>query len=137
MRRRAIVYFLGFAGAISAGQACALSVTLERPALLRAGPGARYRVLAALPASATVDILRDGRVWSRVEYDGLRGYASASWSVGVATQATPFPPAPVDDPTCDYGYPYSGSGAYFTGLTELRHSGPLGALLGYHRRWPC
>jgi len=35
------------------------------------------------------------------------------------------------------GYPYSGSSPYFSGLTELRHSEPLGALFGYHVYRPC
>ncbi len=62
-----------------------------------------------------------------------------------ATEVSPAGPAPhavnappAYDPNCDYGYPYSGSGRYFAEpLTDLRHSEPLGALLGYHLRYPC
>ncbi len=41
------------------------------------------------------------------------------------------------DRHCGPAYPYSGSNVYFTGLTELRTSEPLGALFGYHVQRPC
>lgn len=133
MGRMSIAILL--AVALWAGSAAARPLALAQEAALRAGPGLRYRVIAALPAGTSVDVLRHGRVWTRVAVDGQRGYIAAVELVfhdaprGVASGA--------DDPACDYGYPYSGSGAYFTGLTALRHSEPLGYLLGFHRRWPC
>jgi hypothetical protein len=48
------------------------------------------------------------------------------------------PPGDPNDPTCDLGYPYSGSAPYFwTPTTFLRHTGPLALLLGEHVERPC
>lgn len=119
----------------SAAVAAAQELTLAQPLLLRAGPGPHHRVVAAAPAGATLVLLRDGTEWTRVSLDGRRGYVASSQIIATAR---PVGVPPVDDPTCDYGYPYSGSGAYFAGgLTELRHSEPLGFLFGYHRFYPC
>lgn len=125
----ALVLFL-----VAAGAAAAHELTLAEPVELRARPELRHRVAATAPAGATLEVLREGPTWTRVSLNGRRFYAPTSQLAGAAPPAV----SPADDPTCDYGYPYSGSGAYFAGgLTELRHSEPLGFLLGYHRRYPC
>ena len=102
-------------------------VEVREPFDLRSGPGARYPVVVAAPEGATLKVLRYDAEWSRVSVEGRRGY--------VPTGLVAPPPAP--GPSCDYGYPYSGSARYFTGLTEIRHGGPLGLLLGTHIQRPC
>lgn len=116
--------------ALCAGEALAHEAIIAQVAALRAGPGAARRAIATLPAGAPVDVVATRRGWSLVSHEGLRGYvASEALSAAAAV--------PSADPNCDLGYPYSGSAAYFNGLTELRHSGPLGFFLGYHVRRPC
>ena len=115
--------------ALCAGDALAHEAIVAHVAALRAGPGAARRAIATLPAGAPVDVVTTRRGWSLVSYEGLRGY--------VASEALAAAAVPSGDPDCDLGYPYSGSAAYFNGLTELRHSGPLGFFLGYHIRRPC
>jgi uncharacterized protein YraI len=116
------------------GGALAQEALLSRDALLRSGPGARYRIVAALPAGAEVDVLRLGRRWTRVGRDGQTGFV-ASGSLRAGEDVVLMAAQPVH---CVSGYPYSLSERYFSGvMTEFRHSGPLGALLGEHRRGPC
>jgi uncharacterized protein YraI len=112
-----------------AGEALAHEAIVGQVAALRAGPGAARRAIATLPAGAQVDVAATRRGWSLVSYEGLRGY--------VASEALAAAAVPSGDSNCDLGYPYSGSAAYFNGLTELRHSGPLGFFLGWHIRRPC
>ena len=103
------------------------AIIVREPFVVRSGPGHAYPVVVAAPEGAALDVLRYDAQWSRVSVDGRRGY------VPTALVAPP----PVPGPSCDYGYPYSGSARFFTGLTELRHSGPLGLLLGTHIQRPC
>jgi uncharacterized protein YraI len=137
MRRWTIIFIVVGACAAGIGQAVAQPLTLARPAILRLGPGLRHPVIATAPAGAAIEVERRGRVWTRVALDGQRAYAASARLVGVEPEAAAAVVDRRDDAGCDYGYPYSGSGRYFTGLTELRHTGPLGFFLGYHRRWPC
>lgn len=117
-----------------AGPAAAQWLTLHEPVDLRARPGAKPPVVVAAPAGAELYIYEIGGKWIPVYFEGQRFYAPA---VQLAAAAPSDQPGP--DPTCDYGYPYSGSGLYFTArpLTQLRHSEPFGFLLGYHRFYPC
>lgn len=103
------------------------AVAVRQPFVVRSGPGEKFPVVVSAPEGAVLDVLRYDAAWSRVSVDGRRGY--------VPTALVAPPPAP--GPDCDYGYPYSGSARYFGGLTELRHSGPLGLLLGTHVQRPC
>jgi S-formylglutathione hydrolase FrmB len=118
---------------------CALStaradiLTLQAPVELRASPGRNYPVVVIAPADTQLTVLGVGKNWIPVSLNGLPFYASRA----ALTNATPSD-TPGADPTCDYGYPYSGSGLFFARpLAQLRHSGPLGALLGTHRYYPC
>jgi len=115
--------------------AAAHPVTLTAPAPLLATAGAPSSAITSLHAGATVQLLHHGKNWSRIRVARRVGYVRSDVIVPVD------PPQVVylqsADRRCDYGYPYSGSDAYFTGLVELRTSEPLGALFGYHRRWPC
>ncbi len=108
-------------------------LTLRQPVELRARAGANHAVVATAPEGSELVILRDGRDWVGVSFDGRRYYAPT-----VALVAATPSQAPGPDPTCDYGYPYSGSGLFFARpLAQLRHSEPLGFLLGYHQFYPC
>jgi hypothetical protein len=113
------------------------AATLSAEAKLRAQPGVHARVLGVLAEGVEVIIEspRQGarHDWSFVTVAGLRGYV-----VSAALAPQPYASTlAVESPHCDLGYPYSGSSVYFTGLTELRTSEPLGALLGYHVQRPC
>jgi hypothetical protein len=134
--RPGVLFVWAAALAATAGAALARPGGVISHADMRSGPGANHPVIANVPAGAAVEIVASGRRWSRVSHEGRRGYVATA---GLAEADAAVPPAydPSSDPACDHGYPYSGSGAYFTGLTELRHTGPLGFFLGWHRRWPC
>lgn len=113
------------------------AVTVSAEARLRAGPSAHARVLAVLAegAEVIVEAIHQGarHDWTFVTVAGLRGYVASS-----ALEPRPYASTlAAENPHCDLGYPYSGSSVYFTGLTELRTSEPLGALLGYHVQRPC
>jgi hypothetical protein len=121
--------------ALLTASSCALAetITLAEPVELRAQPGARRRVVATAPAGAELSVLGAGRDFAPVSYDGRRLYAPTAQLVAATPSA-----APGSDPTCDYGYPYSGSGQFFARpLARLRHGEPLGFLFGYHRFYPC
>lgn len=108
-------------------------VTLHDPVDLRARPGAKRPVVMTAPVGSDLTVMSDGREWVAVDFEGKRFYAPAV-QLAAATPAS----APGADPTCDYGYPYSGSGQFFARpLAQLRHSGPFGFLLGDHRFYPC
>lgn len=133
MRRQLLILFMLIA---SIGDAFANTLTLAEPLDLRAGPGARHSVVATAPAGAEITILKDGAQWTRVSYDGRRLYAATAQLTVAPGQASA--PTATEDPTCDYGYPYSGSGLFFRRpLADLRHSEPLGFLFGLHRNHPC
>ncbi|PPD43087.1 MAG: hypothetical protein CTY15_10820 [Methylocystis sp.] len=111
----------------------ASAVELQEPVELRAKPGVRRPVVVIAPIGADVTVLDDRRDWVLVSFDGRQLYAPVAQLVAATPthQAGP-------DPTCDYGYPYSGSGYFFSReLTQMRHSGPPGFLLGFHRFYPC
>jgi hypothetical protein len=127
--------FLLAALALLASPRVALSdvLTLRSPVDLRERPVAKRPVVVTLPAGTDVTVLDDKGKWIELDFEGRRYYASA---VQVANASPSFVPGP--DPTCDYGYPYSGSGLFFARpLAQLRHSEPLGFLFGYHRYYPC
>jgi len=116
---------------------------LRAAASLRSGPAEGRAALETLPKGAAVDIERRGRRWSLVSYEGRRGYVATSAVGDPEVLAGPAEagargPGDPNDPNCDRGYPYSGSAAFFRGgLTELRHSEPLGFFFGYHIDRPC
>lgn len=116
---------------------CAQTLTLSEALPLRAGPGMQYRLLKTAPAGAVLLPEPGGSKWTRIDYDGHSYYADTQQlnaASGSAASAETLP----TDPTCDYSYPYSGSNVFFDRpLATLRHSDPLGALFGYHRRNPC
>lgn len=116
-----------------AGDASAEVLTLRAPVDLRARPGSGHRIVATAPAGAELEALGEGARWTPVAFLGRRYFAPTAQLVA----ATPAD-APGPDPTCDYGYPYSGSGIFFARpLAQARHGEPLGFLLGYHRFYPC
>ena len=124
--------------AICAFWSCPLwAVTVSTEAQLRAAPNVHARALAVLAEGVEVigESIHQGALhdWTFVTVAGLRGYVPAA-------ELAPQPYASTlaaENPHCDLGYPYSGSSVYFTGLTELRTSEPLGALFGYHIQRPC
>lgn len=132
--RRSFFALSAFAAVVAfTGGALAGVLTLAAPVELRAHPGRNHPVVVIAPADTEVVILGEGGRWIPVALQGQRFYASAAALANAAPSAAPGP-----DPTCDYGYPYSGSGLFFARpLAQLRHSGPLGALLGTHRYYPC
>jgi hypothetical protein len=133
MRRSICIPAIVFALAASAGAAFAQALILHDPVDLRTRPGARRPIVVTAPAGAELLILDGAGKWLPVSYEGRRFYAPA---VQLAAAAPSDQPGP--DPTCDYGYPYSGSNYFFARpLARLRHSEPLGFLLGYHRFYPC
>ncbi|MFM8533349.1 MAG: hypothetical protein ACKOEC_07120, partial [Acidimicrobiia bacterium] len=108
-------------------------LTQRSPVELPERPPPKRPVVVTLPAGTDVTLLDEKGKWIELEFQGARYYAS---SVQVANASPSFVPGP--DPTCDYGYPYSGSGLFFARpLAQLRHSEPLGFLFGYHRYYPC
>lgn len=117
---------------LSADAARAEVLTLQAPLELRASPGRNYPVVVIAPADTQVTVLGVGKNWIPVSVNGLQFFASRA----ALTNSTPSG-TPGSDPTCDYGYPYSGSGLFFAKpLTQLRH-GPFGFLLGTHNYYPC
>lgn len=129
--RRAVSILIFAAAATLAGAACAQKLTLARPVLLHAGPDEHYAAIAWAPAGESIKILRDHPAWTRIAIDGARFFVATPELAFMSSTAAEGSP-------CDYGYPYSGSNHYFaSSLTELRHGEPLGALFGYHLRYPC
>ncbi len=99
--------------------------------MLRAGPDEHYAALETAPAGTEVKIIRDDPSWTRIAVGNRRFFVATPELVFMSSRVT-------ETSTCDFGYPYSGSSQYFAWpLTELRHSAPLGELLGYHNRFPC
>jgi hypothetical protein len=128
--RRVLCLLIWFV--VSTG-ASAATLTLADPVELRSRPGAERPVVATVPAGGELTVLQDGREWVLVSFAGQSFYAPAAQLAAAAPSDRPGP-----DPTCDYGYPYSGSGLFFARpLAQLRHSEPLGFLLGRHRFYPC
>ncbi|WP_442754545.1 SH3 domain-containing protein [Methylocystis sp. JAN1] len=131
--RRSIYALTTALALVASGASLAEVVTLRAPVDLRAKPGAKRPVVITVAAGGELDVVKDGREWVVVSFQGRSFYASAAQ----LTNATPSD-RPSPDPTCDYGYPYSGSNLFFTRpLAQLRHSEPLGFLLGYHNYYPC
>jgi len=117
----------------SLGAAAAHVLTLAEPVELRAGRGPKHPIIATAPAGAELVVMHRGRKWAPVSFEGRRLYAPETQLVGATPSDAPSP-----DPSCDYGYPYSGSGQFFARpLAQLRHGEPLGFLFGYHRFYPC
>ena len=132
---RRFIYTLVFVFALAApvGAAFAEALTLHDPVDLRTRPGAKRPIALTVPAGGELIILGEGDKWVPVAFEGRRFYAPYAQLVAASPSDQPAP-----DPTCDYGYPYSGSNYFFTRpLAQLRHSEPLGAFLGYHRFYPC
>jgi uncharacterized protein YraI len=129
--RRSVLALVLYA-AFSCGQeAAAIKLTLAYPAVLRAGPEEHYAAIGTAPAGTEVKIIRDDPSWTRIAIENRRFFVATLELVFMSSRVT-------ETSGCDFGYPYSGSNQYFAWpLTELRHSEPLGALLGYHNRFPC
>lgn len=133
MRRMICILATTLALLASIDATFAAAVTLRAPVDLRAKPGVRRPIVVTVAAGGEVEVLEDGREWVRVAFQGRPLYAPAAQLTNAAPGDAPSP-----DPTCDYGYPYSGSGQFFMRpLARLRHGEPLGFLLGYHRFYPC
>ncbi|MGD9544512.1 MAG: SH3 domain-containing protein [Methylocystis sp.] len=131
MRRRSALALVLYAALACGQQASAISLTLAYPAVLRAGPEQRYAAIGTAPAGTDVKILRDDPSWTRIAIGNRRFFVATLELVFMSSRVT-------QTSGCDFGYPYSGSTQYFAEpLTELRHAEPLGALLGYHNRFPC
>jgi uncharacterized protein YraI len=134
---RQMAMMIGVMALFLADAACGQTLTLSEALPLRAGPGMQYRLLKTAPAGAVLLPEPGGSKWTRIDYDGHSYYTDTQQlnaASGVAASAETLP----TDPTCDYSYPYSGSNVFFDRpLATLRHSDPLGALFGYHRRNPC
>ncbi len=134
MRRLLIMLmFLAGAAAAAASEIC----VFPEGAVLRAGPRKDAKVLAVVPPGGTAEIVDYGRYWTIVAFGGFRGYISRSAIIRKGAYLSPMEVMSLENPGCDLGYPYSGSSRYFYGLTELRHTGLLGALLGEHVYRPC
>ncbi len=130
----AIHLIIGFVGSAVVVWSAAAE-TLVGSVELRARPAVNARIYGVLAAGAMVLVESSHGGWSLVAVDELRGYIPSSALAPLELRENTAMSA--ENPHCDLGYPYSGSSVYFTGLTELRHSGPLGALLGYHIARPC
>jgi hypothetical protein len=113
--------------------AVAAPLLLREPVELRARPHAVRGATLIAPAGAELDVAGRGREWVPVVFGGRRYFAPAAQLAAASPSDEPSP-----DPTCDYGYPYSGSNVFFTRpLARLRHGEPLGFLFGQHRFYPC
>ncbi|RNJ50829.1 SH3 domain-containing protein [Methylocystis hirsuta] len=129
--RRSLFAFVLFGALSCAQQAAAIKLTLAYPAVLRAGPEENYAAITTAPAGTEVKILRDDPSWTRIAIDKRRFFVATLELVFMSSRVT-------QTSGCDFGYPYSGSSQFFASpLAELRHSWPLGDLLGYHNRFPC
>lgn len=131
---RRFLFILAALALLAAPRAASADVlSLHAPVDLREQPGAKRPVVVTLPPGTDVTVLDEKGKWVELDFEGRRYFASA---VQIAAASPSFTPGP--DPTCDYGYPYSGSGLFFARpLAQLRHSEPLGFLFGYHRYYPC
>ncbi len=131
--RRSFLFVPAFLALVSfSATALAEVLTLQAPVELRARPTAKCPVAVIAPADTNLTVLGEGSVWIPVAMNGQRFFAPRAELVNASPTSTPGP-----DPTCDYGYPYSGSGEFFARpLAQFRH-GPLGFLLGTHRFYPC
>jgi hypothetical protein len=110
----------------------AFAEIVAREICLRARPAVAAPIVTTLGEGVEVVVRSSRRGWSLVSAGEAGGYVPTSALVRASPYVGHEP-----NPNCDLGYPYSGSSVYFTGLTELRHSGLLGALLGYHISRPC
>ena len=111
------------------------TLTLSQSVPLRLKPAFSHKIIETAPAGAPLILLQEEAEWSRVDFQGRRLYAPTA---KLSPTLEPSSSTATDDPTCDYGYPYSGSNLFFDRpLAKLRHSEPLGFLFGYHRRSPC
>lgn len=131
--RRFLFVLVALALLASAQGALSDVITLRASVDLRERPETKRLVVVTLPAGTDVNLLGEKGKWIEVDFEGRRYYAPA---VQIAAASPSFTPGP--DPTCDYGYPYSGSGLFFARpLAQFRHSQPLGFLFGYHNYYPC
>ena len=111
------------------------TLTLSQSVPLRLKPAFSHKIIETAPAGASLILLQEEAEWSLVDFQGRRLYAPTA---NLSPTLEPSSSTATDDPTCDYGYPYSGSNLFFDRpLAKLRHSEPLGFLFGYHRRSPC
>ena len=111
------------------------TLTLSQSVPLRLKPAFSHKIIETAPAGASLILLQEEAEWSLVDFQGRRLYAPTA---KLSPTLEPSSSTATDDPTCDYGYPYSGSNIFFDRpLAKLRHSEPLGFLFGYHRRSPC
>jgi hypothetical protein len=124
---RGLVFFLF----LIAVPAAARPAVIKEADFLWSSPGISRQAIGTVAPGAQVEILRDGWQWTRISVEGHKGFVATN------VLLEPPPVALSGDPTCDQGYPYSGSPLYFFGLTAIRHSGILGDLLGTHIYRPC
>ncbi len=132
--RRFVCVLAALACLLLAGSASlAQVITLHEAVDLREQPRKKCPVTVTVPIGSELMILGEGKDWVPVALNGRQYYAPAVQLIAATPSLTPSP-----DPTCDYGYPYSGSNQFFQRpLAQLRHSTPLGFLFGYHRFYPC
>ncbi|WP_292531787.1 SH3 domain-containing protein [Methylocystis sp.] len=129
--RRSLFALVLFSVLLFGEEAAAIKLMLAYPAVLRAGPEEHYAAIGTAPAGTEVKIIRDDPSWTRIAIDNRRYFVATLELVFMSSRVT-------ETSGCDFGYPYSGSNQYFASpLVELRHSWPLGDLLGYHTRRPC
>ncbi|RDV05262.1 SH3 domain-containing protein [Undibacter mobilis] len=88
------------AGALVLSSGIAAAATATNDLNLRSGPGTGYRVIGTMPAGAYVDVIGCGGSWCRVNWQGVVGYASASYLAGGGAYASAprvyvAPPPPV------------------------------------------
>ena len=111
------------------------TLTLSQSVPLRLKPALSHKIIQTAPAGSSLILLQEEEEWSHVDFQGRRFYAPTEKLTPAREQTSS---SSTDDPTCDYGYPYSGSNLFFDRpLAKIRHSEPLGFLFGYHRRSPC
>ncbi len=122
---------------VTLGAAAAEICVFPDGAILRAGPSRNAKALIVVPPGGEAEVVDYGRYWTIVAFGGVRGYIARAAIIRKGAYLSPLEVMSLENPGCDLGYPYSGSGRYFTGLTELRHTGLLGALLGEHVYRPC
>ena len=129
--RRSLFALVLFSVLLSGEQAAAIKLMLAYPAVLRAGPEEHYAAIGTAPAG-------DGSQ-NHSRRSELDAHRDRQQTLFVATVELVFMSSRVTETSgCDFGYPYSGGNQYFASpLVELRHSWPLGDLLGYHTRRPC
>lgn len=104
--------FLLAAGVLLLSVGMVRAATVTDNLNLRSGPGIRHNVIGAIPLGSGVQVLRCGRSWCRVGYNGTTGNASRKFiSAGGPTYAAASSVGAVA-PTYGYGYAQTGSSSW-------------------------